>query len=187
VVPQFRQLELTRTSFGSLVKLSLLTLVVMLVCSFIFWSAIWKLAPIPSSAYPFVQKMWPLHATFQAMWVKSTLPGGGSLIGEIIKWPYIFTGLGFGTLFYLLLAALRAPTILFYGFIGGLGTFPHFAFPQFIGALLGRYYFLRRFGAVRWQAYAPILLAGYSCGIGLIGMTSVGVVLISKAVSQIVY
>ena len=183
----FRQLELTRTTFGSLVKLSALTMVVMLVCSFIFWSAIWKLAPIPSSAYPFVQKMWPLDATYQAMWIKSTLPGGGSLIENIVKWPYVLSGAGVGTVFYIMLAAFRAPTLLFYGFVSGLGTWPHYAFPQFAGALLGRYYFRRRFGEVRWQAYAPILLAGYSCGIGLIGMTSVGVVLISKAVSQIVY
>jgi len=187
VAATFRQLELTRTTFGSLVKLSVLTLGVMLVCSFIFWSAIWKLAPIPSAAYPFVQKMWPLDATYQAMWIKSTLPGGSSLIREIIKLPYVLAGAGCGTLFYVLLSVCRAPTILFYGFIGGLGTWPHYAFPQFAGALLGRYYFRRRFGEVRWQAYAPILLAGYSCGIGLIGMTSVGVVLISKAVSQIVF
>jgi hypothetical protein len=186
-VAQFKQLELTRTTFGSVVKLSVLTLVVMLVCSFIYWQAIWKLAPIPSAAYPFVQKMWPMHATFQAMWVKSTLPGGSSLIKDIIRWPYILSGVGFGSAFYVALAVLRAPTILFYGFIGGLGTFPHFAFPQFAGALLGRYYFRKRFGQARWGAYAPILLAGYSCGMGLIGMTAVGLVLISKAVSQIVY
>ena len=73
------------------------------------------------------------------------------------------------------------------GFIAGLGTFPHFVFPQFAGALLGRYYFRKRFGKERWRAYAPILLAGYSCGMGLIGMTAVGLVLISKAVSQIAY
>lgn len=187
VAATFRQLELTRTTFGSLVKLSALTTVVMLVCSFIFWSAIWKLAPIPSSAYPFVQKMWPLDATYQAMWIKSTLPGGGNLIENIIKWPYVLSGAGVGTAFYIVLAALRAPTLLFYGFVGGLGTWPHYALPQLAGALLGRYYFRRRFGEVRWQAYTPILLAGYSCGIGLIGMTAVGVVLISKAVSQIVY
>ncbi|MEW6751870.1 MAG: peptide transporter [Candidatus Latescibacterota bacterium] len=183
----FRQLELTRTTFGSLVKLTVLTLVVMLVCSFLFWSAIWRLAPIPSAAYPFVQRMWPLEATFQAMWVKSTLPGGSSLIRDIVRWPHVLAGLGFGTTLYLLLAALRAPTILFYGFIGGLGTWPHFALPQMAGALLSRHWLARRFGEERWSAYAPILLAGYSCGMGLIGMTSVGVVLIAKAVSQVVY
>jgi hypothetical protein len=183
----FRQLELTRTTFGSLVKLTLLTTVVMLVCSLLFWQAIWSLAPIPSSAYPFVQKMWPLDATYQAMWIKSTLPGGASLITDIIRWPYIFTGMGFGGVFYAALAVLRAPTMLFYGFISGLGTFPHYAVPQMLGAVLGRYYLSRRFGVKKWSAYAPILLAGYSCGMGLIGMTSVGVVLISKAVSQVVY
>ena len=187
VAATFRQLELTRTSFGSLVRMTMLTTVVMLVCSFIFWSAVWGLAPIPSAAYPFVQKMWPLHATFQAMWIKSTLPGGTSLITHIIKFPYVLSGAGFGAVFYALLAVLRAPTMLFYGFIAGLGTWPHFVVPQFAGALLGRYYLRRRFGPERWQAYAPILLAGYSCGIGLIGMTSVALVLISKAVSQIVF
>ena len=52
--------------------------------------------------------MWPLHATFQAMWIKSTLPGGTSLITHIIKFPYAASGAGFGVAFYALLAALRA-------------------------------------------------------------------------------
>jgi hypothetical protein len=39
----------------------------------------------------------------------------------------------------------------------------------------------------RWRAYAPILLAGYSCGVGLIGMTSIAIALISKSVSQVVF
>ena len=58
---------------------------------------------------------------------------------------------------------------------------------QFAGALLGRYYFAKRFGESKWKAYAPILLAGYSCGMGLIGMTSIAVALISKAVSSVVF
>ena len=69
----------------------------------------------------------------------------------------------------------------------GFGTWPHFAIPQFVGAILGRRVFRRRFGAVKWRAYEPILLAGYSCGMGLIGMTSIAIALISKAVSQIVF
>ncbi|MBM3277288.1 MAG: hypothetical protein FJY95_04305, partial [Candidatus Handelsmanbacteria bacterium] len=43
------------------------------------------------------------------------------------------------------------------------------------------------FGEERWSSYAPILLAGYSCGVGLIGMTSIAVALISKAISQVVF
>ena len=76
---------------------------------------------------------------------------------------------------------------LFYGFIGGVGAWPHFLLPNFIGAMLGRYYFQQRFGENRWRAYTPILLAGYSCGMGLVGMSSIALALISKAVSSIVF
>ena len=56
-----------------------------------------------------------------------------------------------------------------------------------LGALLGRYVLSRRFGEAQWYGYAPILLAGYSCGVGLIGMTAIAIALISKAVSQVVF
>jgi len=52
---------------------------------------------------------------------------------------------------------------------------------------LGRYHFQKRFGEERWRAYTPILLAGYSCGMGLVGMSSIALALISKAVSSIVF
>ena len=70
---QFKQLELTRSKFGGLVKAQALAAVVMLICSFFFWSLIWSLAPIPSESYPYVQKMWPYFATNQSLWVSSTL------------------------------------------------------------------------------------------------------------------
>ena len=184
----FKQLELTRTSFGSIVKMTALTLVVMFVCSFLFWSLIWKLGPIPSSAYPFVQKMWPFHATMQAFWAKSTLPGAGSsLVTQIIRWDYIGIGLAFSGALYAVLIALSAPLGIFYGFVAGLGGWPHFAILNFVGAMLGRFYLEKRFGVERWYAYAPIVLAGYSCGVGLIGMTSIAIALISKAVSQVMF
>jgi len=184
----FKQLELTRTRFESIVKLAAVTLLIMFVCSFIFWSFIWKLGPIPSSAYPFVQKFWPFHATMQAFWAKSTLAEGGNvLITQIIRWDYILIGAVSSCGILGLLSILKAPLALFYGFIGGIGAWPHFVVPNFIGALLGRYYFQRRFGAQRWRSYTPILLAGYSCGMGLVGMSSIALALISKAVSSIVF
>ena len=187
-VQLFKQLELTRTRFGSLVRLVALTLVIMFICSFLFWSLIWKLGVIPSSAYPYVQKLWPFHAAMQAFWVKSTLPGAGkSLVTEIVRWDYISVGLVFSALLYGGLAALHAPVAIFYGFVAGLGQWPHFVIPNFMGALLGRFYLQKRFGTEPWRAYAPILLAGYSCGVGLIGMISIAVALIAKAVSQVVF
>jgi hypothetical protein len=34
---------------------------------------------------------------------------------------------------------------------------------------------------------APVVLAGYSCGMGLVGMAAVAVAMISKSVSQLAY
>ncbi|NKB66519.1 MAG: peptide transporter [Candidatus Latescibacteria bacterium] len=185
----FKQLELTKTNFGSIVKLAAVTLLIMFVCSFLFWSFIWKLGPIPSAAFPYVQKFWPYHATMQAFWAKSTLPEGAGnlLVTSIIRWEYILTGFisSFGVLG--LLTVLKVPVAAFYGFIGGINGWPHFFLLNFAGAMLGRYYFQRRFGEKRWRVYTPILLAGYSCGIGLVGMSSIAVALISKAVSNIVF
>ena len=183
----FKQLELTKTKFSSYVKLVALNLVVMFVCSFLFWTLIWRLAPIPSGAYPFVQRMWPFHATFQAMWAKSTLPGASNWLQDVIRPEYAVVGLLFATVMYLVMLFTGLPTRFFYGFVFGLAQWPHHTIPTFIGAIIGRRYMTRRFGKKPWRAYAPILLAGYFCGMGLIGMTSIAVALISKATSQIVY
>ena len=51
------------------------------------------------------------------------------------------------------------------------------------GALLGRYYFERRFGKKRWRQYVPILMAGYGCGMGLVSMLAIALALISKSVA----
>jgi hypothetical protein len=187
-VQMFKHMELTRTKFGSLVKMVAVTLGVMFVCSFLFWGFIWKLQPIPSSAYPYVQKMWPFHATFQAFWAKSTLPGQGTeLVSQIMRWDYISVGAGVSALLFSALTLLKAPLGIFYGFVAGILGWPHFIVLNMIGALLGRYVLSPRFGEERWYGYAPILLAGYSCGVGLIGMTAIAIALISKAVSPVVF
>lgn len=193
-VPAFKQLELTKTKFVSYVKLTILTTFVIFICSFVFWEFIWRLGPIPSSTYPYVQMFWPFEATMQTMWIKSTLPPGEvqgavglELLRDIVKEEYIGVGFVAGLAIYLILSALKAPILIFFGFVQGLNWWPHFVILQFVGALLGRYYFAKRFGTAKWNAYAPILLAGYSCGMGLIAMTSIAVALISKAVSQVVF
>ena len=187
VAETFKQLDLTKTTFGSVVKLTAVTTILMFICSFIFYSLVWKLNPIPSSAYPYVQKMWPLNAAMRTIWVKSTLPGGLTFIFDIIKIEYIIAGLGItGGLFGLLTLAGASP-LFFYGLVGGMAMPLWQTLPTFFGAILGRYYFSKRFGEEKWMSYVPIVLAGYGAGIGLIGMIAIAIALISKAISQIVY
>ena len=185
----FKQLELTKTKFVSVVYSSLLAFVVVWVCSLIYWSWIWKLEVIPSSTYPFVQKMWPLQATIRCMWMRTTLPGGEGManLQEIIHGYYILAGFSVGSLMLAVFALFGIPTIIFYGFLAGIAQNAFMVFPQFLGAMLGRHYFRKRFQDVKWRSYAPILMAGYGCGVGLIGMSSVALKLISSAVKQTVF
>ena len=88
---------------------------------------------------------------------------------------------------YLLLSLLHLPIGIFYGMVGGISMMPHNAIPMFIGALFGRYFFSKRFGEKTWRSYTPILLAGYGCGVGLVGMAAVGLALIVKSVSQLIF
>jgi len=180
---RFREIELTGTKFTSIFKAELVMFPLVMLASFIFWSYIWGSGPkIPSSAYPFAQKMWHRAALGRAMWISSTVVGGESIIYRAISFPRILYGLGFGLSAYFILSALSMPTMLFYGFVAGMGTLPHFILPELLGALLGKYYFLPRFGRKRWRQMTPVLMAGFSCGMGLIGMGGVAIALLSAAV-----
>lgn len=209
----FKMLELTRTKFVSTVKATFASMVILLVCSFIFWSIIWKLGEIPSAAYPYVQKMWPYHATMQCLWVSSTLEEDADQKAKVIpegaEWAdlvnikdkrkakahllkairpslMVYGGIA-AALIYGYIWALKLPILLFYGLTTGIQMGPEAAIPMFIGALLNRYYLAPRIGPKRWKAYAPVLLAGYWCGAGLIGMAGCGIALISKAVTEVTF
>ncbi|MBM4035493.1 MAG: peptide transporter [Planctomycetes bacterium] len=185
----FKQLELTRTKFRSVVYSSLLAFVVVWVCSFIYWSWIWNLDVIPSSTYPFVQKMWPLNATISCMWMRTTLPGGEGLanIQRILHVEYIGAGFAVASALVAVFSLFGIPMIVFYGMLTGIGQGAFMAIPEFVGAMLGRYYFRKRFGDLKWRAYAPILMAGYVCGVGLIGITTVALKLIDSAVRRTIF
>ncbi|MGC9065005.1 MAG: peptide transporter [Candidatus Ratteibacteria bacterium] len=184
----FKQLELTKTKFTSWYKAEFTALVIMLFCSFLFWSIIWHLSPIPSATYPFVQKMWPLNAITQSLWISSTLgESGTSYMIKAIKPLYFFSFAAGGLILNAILGLLKAPVTFFYGLVGGVSMWPHYTIPLFAGAMLGRFYFAKKFGSETWRRYTPIILAGYTCGVGLIGMVSIAVALIAKTIYQIIF
>ena len=73
-------------------------------------------------------------------------------------------------------------SMVFFGVISGIGGDPGMMLPKLTGALIGRMYMIKRFGFKRWFQFNPVLAAGFGCGVGLIGMVSVAIALISKAV-----
>ena len=179
----FREVELTGTRFTSIAKAELLILPLALGCGLLFWSLIWDMGPIPSIAFPYAQKYWHLLALRQFMWFSFTA-GGNLEFVEVVKLPWVLGGFGGALAGLWLLAGWGLPVSLVYGFVRGLQGLPHLLIPEMLGACLGRYYFARRFGDIKWRQYAPVLLAGFACGNGITGMASVAIVLITRSVAQ---
>ncbi len=82
---------------------------------------------------------------------------GNSLFFQALNWIYVGAGTLLGAVTYILLTLF------------GL-----------------RYFFRRRYGAM-WGQYSPVLLAGFSCGMGLMGMFAMGLTLILKSLGRLPY
>ncbi len=182
----FRQLTLTKTKFTSYLKAELIIFPLLLTCSIIFCAFLWKISAIPSPAYPFAAKLWPMGAFYRTLWATATKTGK-SFVLEAIKLDKVALGGGIGLLFFAITRLFNLPTLFFYGLCQGVRTWPHLSIPMFIGALIGKYHFQKRFGKEKWRSYVIVASAGFLCGMGLAGMISIGIVLISRAVIQLPY
>lgn len=182
----FREIELTGTSLRGIIKAEIVVFPVVMLASLFFSQFIWQLAPIPSSAYPYAQELWHLQALNTLLMQTSTLEGNSLFFQALSGW-YVGAGTLLGLVTYFLLSVFGLPVLLVYGIVRGLGqSTPHGLILEVVGALVGRYYFLKRYGTM-WRQYAPVLLAGFACGMGLMGMFSMGATLIMKSLGRLAY
>lgn len=181
----FRVLELTGTKIKSQIKTQLVVIPIIIVSSLIFSNILWQMAPVPSEAYPFAQKMWELNAKNACLTYSSTM-GGGSLFMKAWRWEYFGAGAGLGTLLFALLSLFGLPTLLFFGLVRGLGAAPGALLTHLAGACFARFHLQKRFGQ-QWLRYAPVVLAGYACGVGLVAMVSVAFTILTKMMSPLVF
>lgn len=182
----YRQAELLGTKFTSIWKASLCLVPIILIAMICFSSFIWSLAPIPSSQYPYTERIWELEAKNACLLYSSTM-GEFSPFEKAFSVPKV--GIGFGIAMSVAwgLSSLNVPIMLFYGVIRGLGqSLPHVILVQFIGACIGRFYFQKRFGK-DWRKIIPILGAGYMVGAGLVAMVAVGFVFLAKSATTLPY
>lgn len=185
-IVDFRIMELTGTKLKSMIKTQLLTLPILLISILVFSHVLWGMAEVPSNAFPYAQVMWDLNAKNASLIMTSTM-GSGSEFMEAWNFGYFGWGIGSGVLVYMLLSVIGLPTLLVFGLVRGLGeSHPGALIFQFVGALVGRFYLRRRFGN-EWLKYAPVILAGYSCGIGLIAMVSIAITTLYKMIAPLIY
>ena len=181
---RFREVELTGTKFTSIIKAEIVMFPIILIASFVFWSFFWQGPAFDGGTYPYAQKFWPFHVQTEAVWKQINQPGSGEAFNAL-KPSLIAAGTAGGLAVYGLFAALKLPLLAFYGFAGGIGLWPANTIPQLLGAWAGKRFFARKYGAETWSAYAPVLLAGFSCGTGLMAMLSIALALVSRSVGSL--
>jgi hypothetical protein len=197
----FRVNELTGVRFSSLMKADVVALPVLYILSFVFWSFIWKSNAIPSDIFPAAQLNWELSAKSTTLLYSATFHPEAEAAGMVgaaeaasrfadtefakaLHPRVIAAGGGITLLLFLIFNILRLPTLFIYGMIRGFGALPHTMVLEIFGALLGRYYFQKKFGSSNFLRMAPVVLAGYYTGVGLIGMATIAMNLIKNAVSS---
>jgi hypothetical protein len=182
---RLREVELTKTKFTSVLKAELLMFPLILLGGFMYWQFIWHTSQIPSNQFPNAQKIWPIRATSQAIWTQINKAGGANWMLNSIKPTVILAG-GAATMgLFGVMSVFKAPILAFYGAAGGANAFVADTFPTFVGACLGKFYFARRYGVETWRNFAPVLMAGFACGTGLVTMAAIALALISKAVQPL--
>ncbi|MEX0886595.1 MAG: hypothetical protein WD009_09165 [Phycisphaeraceae bacterium] len=180
----YRSCELTGTKFWSMWKSELLLTPIVLVGSLAFAHFIWQMGPIPGPQYLYAQEWWEVSAANQAIVHSSTL-GGFTPFEQALTWQYIVAGGVIGSITFAAFSWIGAPIFLVYGVVRGLNqTLPFAVIPQFIGALIGRYYFQRKLGLM-WRQYIPVVFAGFTCGMGLVGTLGIGFTFLAQAVFQL--
>ena len=185
--------ELTGVSLVSLIKAEVVAIPVLFACSIFFWAFIWKSNEVPSSFFPTAEIRWELISKQATLLYSSTFVPEGqdpeavdirdSEFMKAIK-PGIIGGSAIGTvILFTLLTTFGLPVMLIYGFVRGIGDLPHYLVLELVGAMIGRYYFQKKFGPNNFLRMAPTILAGYFTGVGLIGMGSIALNLIKQAVT----
>jgi hypothetical protein len=185
--------ELTGVSMFSLIKAEVVAIPVLFACSIFFWGFIWKTNEVPSAFFPTAEIRWELLSKQHTLLYSSTFVPEGqdpetvdirdSEFMRAIK-PEVIGGSALGTvIMFTLLSVFGLPVMLIYGFIRGIGDLPHYLVLELFGAMLGRYYFQKKFGANNFLRMAPTIVAGYFTGVGLIGMATIALNLIKQAVT----
>jgi len=145
-------------------------------CGLVSLDFFWRIAPIPSSAYPFTVYGALETAYIDAMIVSRQLNVSLETIG--IPALILFVILVVGDLLYTRMG-------LFFSFIGivmGLYWTPYQVLPLFVGALISRYVATRFFGgAENWSKIVGYVIAGELSGEGLMLMFNVILALVTKS------
>jgi len=177
----FRVLELTGTKIISQVKTIMLTLPIVITASFMTSEILWRMAEVPSSAYPWTERMWELDLRNKCVMWSSTLEGGSQFL-EALHFEYAGWGLIAGTSMFSVLSMPGLPVMLAFGAVWGLAqSNPGALFCTMAGACTAKFYFKRKYKEM-WLKYMMVVMAGFGCGMGVTSMIAMAFNVISRMI-----
>lgn len=167
--------HLTQTMPSDVFKALVFNIILYNIFSFVWTEFFWRIAPIPSSAYPYAMASWPAALVSSVVWI----------IGEVGVKPWLFM-YSFAGMLSLLLGGEFAARVLHVpfssmGVLMGATTIPPYAIPVLIGALFNRYVLPRFIGKERWDRNKAIIVAGITTGQGVATGVGIALMLITKA------
>jgi len=163
--------DLTRTHPISFIKTYILAWPLALVLGFIYAMMFWKVAPIPSAAYPGVNTFWPVTGALQAIWI--THPP------EIFQPIMIAAGFIVGSVLFFITNLLHMSALMI-GITAGTFTAIPSALTILVGGIIGKVIEIK-FGKTRWNRYKGTFAAGLILGQAIILVVGVAIALIIKS------
>ena len=166
----------TRTKPSDLIKLWILGSVLTMVVGLVSVDLFWRMAPIPSSAYPMTIYLFLGRSYTESMIVTRQVKVGMEqvFIPLLMCLGVLVVGDWLSSTFGLFFSAL--------GITVGLFSVPYNALSTFIGSAIGRFLMPRLFrGETRWDDVKSYVVLGEFLGEGMIVVIVMGLAMISKS------
>ena len=144
----------------------------------IYTEMFWRLAPIPSAAYPWASFQWPLNAI---RWTFFPAIALGKETAMVLNLNLFIMGIIVGVIIFIIFTILKVPLSTFIGIVAGMIVAPPLAVSLLIGLLVGS--IIRRLkGKTWWENYRAVIIAGIAVGEGIIISIGGAIMLISKSI-----
>jgi len=169
----FEVARLTKTKVTDYIKAWWITYPLAFLMGFIYMEMFWRLAPIPSAAYPGVQIFWPISATYSALWIR------GGMLG-IFNPLWILFGFLIGGGIYAVTEFAHLP-LSYIGLAAGAATFTPFALTYLVGAFIAKLFEMRT-GKKWWSENKNIIAGGLVMGESVAITIGVAITLIINSI-----
>jgi len=171
----FKTAKLTNTNPIDYVKAYFIAFFIALIMGYIYVSAFWRIAPMPSALFPC--PFWPLTATIQSLFITRSL--------ELFNPTLLIGAATVGSILFLIIEIGHLPLSLMGLALGPTLPIP-FTVSYMIGAIAAKL-MERRMGKEWFQTNRTIIVAGIFTGVGLTVALSTAIALIARSMWALPY